>query len=608
MSTPIRSRSSIGATPSRNGFRPPSRLNSSRGSISSGSVVTSPTRSRPNSSFNLSRPTTPFKEPYTGTITVSIRPNPVNIDNNSNWLISNNTILNTQDQNIQFQFDNIFKTQGGSNFSVYQSCCSPIVDQFLNQGFNGTVFAYGMTGSGKTYSIKGVTEDPGFIELTINDIFRFIENNQGSYKYGLNFSYLEIYNEKINDLLNLNNVDLKIRDDLSGDKKIVSLTTTPIQSRSQCLELIRKGEINRKTSSTDFNARSSRSHSILQIKLTKIDILNNLETKSTLSLCDLAGSERASSSLERRKEGSYINKSLLALSNVINKLSTNSIDHIPYRDSKLTRLLQPALSGSSLISILCTIQLNSQYQSETINTLRFAARAKDIVMSVEKNTSSQLTNNVIQDLNNIIEQQRNEIERLKSQQGKSTTTPTSVDSAEVKILYEKLDHLTRLTDLQKTETILIKNDVLNDILGSEIDKSQIVMHNIEDFYKRISYEQQEYKSYIEILESKLRNQENKSNNDFAMDILKEQEEEIINLKEQLRDKDQIIKSLSNTTKLRKLVESNNNQNHATPDFKRPIINIVTGKENDISNLKEFQISPKPPKSNFNVIEMDMETF
>ena len=196
------------------------------------------------------------------------------------------------------------------------------------------------------------------------------------------------------------------------------MTSASITSKQQLLQLIKRGDTNRKTSATDFNARSSRSHSILQIKLKVIDILTETELKSTLSLCDLAGLERAATSLERRKEGSYINKSLLALSNVINKLSSSTLEHIPYRDSKLTRLLQPALSGSSLVLILCTIHMGGNQQSvqqcvaETYKTLRFAARAKDIVINVERNTGRRMDGDsakMIQELNSIIEQQNKKL-------------------------------------------------------------------------------------------------------------------------------------------------------------------------------------------------------
>ncbi|KAG7193670.1 uncharacterized protein KQ657_000355 [Scheffersomyces spartinae] len=595
--------------------------------------------SRPGSAMSTSRPSTPLhrpQEPYTGTISVSIRPNPHSIHplQPSPWIVNlyENLIANSTDGS-SFTFDNVFISDIGlTNRHVYEKSCSEIVQRFLTDGYNGTVFAYGMTGSGKTYSMKGNELDPGFVELAVNDLFNKIENETNSKTHTVAISYLEIYNEKIIDLLNPTNVaELKIRDDPVYGTKIIGITSPTIDSRDQLLKLLRRGDNNRKTSATDYNSRSSRSHAILQIRLTTIDLSNNTELNRTLSLCDLAGSEKAASSLERRKEGSYINKSLLALSTVINKLSVASHsllnDHIPYRDSKLTRLLQPALSGSSLVLILCTIHVGpgmsnlseSQYVSETYNTLRFAARAKDIVMNVESNKSTRLgpggdSDRFIADLQRTIESQRLEINMLKVNLSISSniSTETLVGNnnntvnlesyaeieAENKVLNEKLEHLTRLTNLQKTETIILKNDTLNDLMGD--GSSQMMMANLEEFYKRVTYEVEEYTSYINLLESQLKqsykegaitagssNPPPPSPSSTVLErqlenSIKEKEDEIYNLKEMIKVKDHIIKSLTKTSKLRRLADATSNNNDTT--------SIKTDKENN----NEFSYRKKSP--------------
>lgn len=603
-------------------------------------------RSRPGSSLG-SRPSTPsFRaEPYTGSITVSIRPNPfTDSAATKNWHIEehSNTIVNLTD-NSSFGFDNVFPAATSvTNREVYDRSCSHIVKSFLHEGYNSTLFAYGMTGSGKTYSMKGEDHDPGFVRLAIDDIFQKIDLDASGRRYQLNASYLEIYNEKIIDLL-LNGMapsaDLKIRDDPEFGTKIVGVTCPDVLSKDHLLQLIRTGDAKRKTSATDYNARSSRSHSILQIRLHTLDPMTNTELRCTLSLCDLAGSERATSSAERRKEGAFINKSLLALSTVINKLSmvstatySTGFEHIPYRDSKLTRLLQPALSGSSLILILCTVHLgssqltvNQQFVSETNNTLRFAARAKDIVMTVKTNKKQTLgdgeAQKIIQDLKKTMESQKNEIQLLKLQ---TTTKSLSGGSsqpdnsgriaeleAENRVLHEKVEHLTRLADLQKTETVLLRNDALNDILGIDVDKLslQTMMSNLEEFYKRVNYEFDEYKSYVGHLEDQLRlaNQKLSLQAPIAShpaklfsekhyeDLLKDQEEEIWQLKEIIKDKDHIIHGLTKTSKLRRLVDSNT---ASTPDkAKRPSISSSNGllssdKENAFNEIREFNLSPK----------------
>lgn len=592
-----------------------------------------------------SRPSTPtFRpEPYTGSILVSIRPNPHTSDNSKNlvWKIEefSNTIINTQDTS-SYTFDNVFaSSMDVTNRAVYNRSCAELVHKFLNEGFNSTLFAYGMTGSGKTYSMRGEDHDPGFVRLAIDDIFNVLESPNLGRSYSLSVTYLEIYNEKIVDLLaNGNSItDLKIRDDPEYGVAIVGVCCTTVSSKQSLLQLIKSGDMKRKTSATDYNARLSRSHAILQLRLHTMDMAMNSEHKSILSLCDLAGSERATLCAERRKEGSYINKSLLALSTVINKLSLSSLsgnlDHIPYRDSKLTRLLQPSLSGLALILILCNVHLglnqsalNQQFATETANTLRFAARAKDIVLSVKKNRKQSIvdldTQRIIDELRRTVENQKNELAMFKLQNGGALALNGTPDNAaasqlqaEVKVLNEKIEHLKRLVDLNKTEAILLRNDALNDILGMDIDKNsqQLMMANLEEFYKRLSHEMEEYKHYNAKLENQLRlahqqlaaiSQSHQNRADKLSErqydaVLRLQEEEILLLKETLRDKNQIIQGLTKTSKLRRLVDTSNASTPPTiADYAKktspPTIRGSPDKENVVSEIRSFRLSPKKP--------------
>lgn len=604
--------------------------------------------SRPSSSFG-SRPSTPtFRpDPYTGSITVSIRPNPHTSGNSQNqiWLIEeySNTITNAQDSS-SYTFDNVFGASlDVTNRTVYNRSCAHIVNKFLHEGYNSTLFAYGMTGSGKTYSMRGEDHDPGFVRLAIDDIFNKIDSPNLGCSYALSVTYLEIYNEKIVDLLANGSAaysshsELKIRDYPEYGVKIMGVCSPTVSSKQSLLQLIKAGDLKRKTSATDYNARLSRSHAILQLRLHTIDMALNSEHKSTLSLCDLAGSERATLCAERRKEGSFINKSLLALSTVINKLSlastSGTMDHIPYRDSKLTRLLQPSLSGLALILILCNVHLGlsqsaltQQFVTETTNTLRFAARAKDILLSVKANRKLSIgdleAQKMIEDLKRTVENQKNELALLKLHPGASLPmSEQSGDSvvpqlqAEIKVLNEKIEHLNRLADLNKTEVILLRNDALNDILGMDIDKSsqQMMMANLEDFYKRLTHEMEQHKQYNQSLENQLRstyqqlaaatmadsNKTEKRSDRQYDSLLKLQEEEIMLLKETLRDKDQIIQGLTKTTKLRRLVDSSNSGGSpSVNDYaKRPTIpQAVTSldKENMVSEIRQFRLSPKKP--------------
>lgn len=583
-----------------------------------------PSKSRSGSSCG-SRPLSPSTrvESYTGTIKVSIRPNPLTASPSCRyWDIdeASCSIKNIAD-GVSYRFDNVFPAATEvTNREVYQRACSHLVRSFLEEGFNCTLFAYGMTGSGKTYSMRGEDHDPGFIRLAIDDIFATIQALGEAKKYKMSVSYLEIYNEKVIDLLGHGPVtlgNLQIREDSDFGTKIVGINCPVILSKDDLLRLIRLGDAKRKTSSTDYNMRSSRSHSIVQIRLKTVDVAANTCVNCTLSLCDLAGSEKATLSIERRKEGAFINKSLLALLTVINKLSllstsmTLSIDHIPYRDSKLTRLLQPALSGLSLILILCTVHLgpslpslSQQSVSETYNTLRFAARAKDIVMSVDTNRRVGLgvseNQRLVEHLRETIDAQKKEITALKlssaSFSGDEQTNKSLLASlqAELKMQNERIEHLTKLTDIQTMETMFLRNDVIKEILGGEVDKDllQKMMSNLEEFHGRVNYELSENRRYIEQLETQLKAAQQQvfvltrtglellAAGSVALVVL-EQEEEIRQLRETIADKDQIIHSLMKTSKLRRLADQNTNRSpdsHNVP-VKRAIYKPESEKEN-----------------------------
>jgi centromeric protein E len=301
------------------------------------------------------------------------------------------------------------------------------------EGYHGTVFAYGMTGTGKTFSMQGTATSPGVIPLAITDIFSYIRETP-SREFLLRVSYLEIYNEKIHDLLSTpaagalgpgvpQQEEIKLREDSKRGVYASPLKEEIVQSPTQLLRVIARGDHARRTSSTQFNARSSRSHAVVQIVVESREripgnsamgdnkrsgLLPGGVRVSTLSLIDLAGSERAAETKERRTEGSHINKSLLTLGTVIARLSGDKDKdgkptdkdgkHLPYRDSKLTRLLQGALSGDSLVSILCTIQIGSagsaaaanSHTGETLNTLKFASRAKNNIVSHAKKAEEAL--------------------------------------------------------------------------------------------------------------------------------------------------------------------------------------------------------------------------
>ncbi|GAB1310309.1 Kinesin-like protein kip2 [Madurella fahalii] len=370
-----------------------------------------------------------------GNVVVSVRVRPDAAGNESKvdgeWMVDGRrSLIGYRGKEVgDYFYDNVFTTHD-DNSKVYDHIAKRLVRRVM-EGYHGTVFAYGMTGTGKTFSMQGTASSPGVIPLAITDIFSYIRETP-SREFLLRVSYLEIYNEKIHDLLSMptgNGVganqqqeEIKLREDSKRGVYASPLKEEIVQSPTQLLRVIARGDQARRTASTQFNARSSRSHAVVQIVVESRERVPGSaagESRrqglppggvrvSTLSLIDLAGSEKAAESKERRQEGSHINKSLLTLGTVIAKLSEQKDKdgkaadkdgkHLPYRDSKLTRLLQGALSGNSLVSILCTIQIGAAgsaaagntHTNETLNTLKFASRAKNSIVSHAKRAEEAL--------------------------------------------------------------------------------------------------------------------------------------------------------------------------------------------------------------------------
>ncbi|KAJ2905125.1 Kinesin-related protein 11 [Zalerion maritima] len=366
-----------------------------------------------------------------------------------------------------YYYDNVFSTHD-NNSRVYDCIAKRLVRRVM-EGYHGTVFAYGMTGTGKTFSMQGTASSPGVIPLAITDIFSYIRETP-SREFLLRVSYLEIYNERIHDLLSMSTTnagaqqeEIKLREDAKRGVYASPLKEEIVQSPTQLLRVIARGDQARRTASTQFNARSSRSHAVVQIVVEsrervsgtsegpskRTGLLPGGVRVSTLSLIDLAGSEKAAETKERRQEGSHINKSLLTLGTVISKLSEykdkgkgggDSTKHLPYRDSKLTRLLQGALSGNSLVSILCTIACGSagssasanSHATETLNTLKFAARAKNCIISHAKKAEEALGAGGDGGARVLLERYRMEILELRGQLGTQAKENTKKAEAEEK--------------------------------------------------------------------------------------------------------------------------------------------------------------------------------
>ncbi|EGV63022.1 kinesin-domain-containing protein, partial [Yamadazyma tenuis ATCC 10573] len=321
----------------------------------------------------------------------------------------------------RFVFDQLFDTHA-SQTEVFSTTTKPLLDSILD-GFNATVFAYGATGCGKTHTISGTPDDPGIIFLTMKELYCRMDEMSESKVFDVSFSFLEIYNETIKDLLdpNTNQKKLVIREDTNNKVFVANLSSHKPQSVEEVMDLILKGNKNRTCSPTEANATSSRSHAVLQINViqrNKSMELSQEHVFATLSIIDLAGSERASATKNRGirlNEGANINKSLLALGNCINALcDPRKRNHIPYRDSKLTRLLKFSLGGNCKTVMIVCVSPSSQHYDETLNTLKYADRAKMIKTKLIRNQHN-LDRHVGSYLK-MITQQKTEIEELKHKQ------------------------------------------------------------------------------------------------------------------------------------------------------------------------------------------------
>ncbi|XP_078086771.1 kinesin-like protein KIF28 [Mustelus asterias] len=256
------------------------------------------------------------------------------------------------------------------------------------KGYNATLLAYGQTGSGKSYSMIGYGPDRGIIPLTCDELFKAIQQNQELDKqYQIYFSMLEIYNEKVIDLLSKSKQPggLKVRESPQRGFYVEDLRSVPCESSQQVEQLLKEGNKKRITASTNINMSSSRSHMIITVRFKQVFLKDNLTKQSDINLVDLAGSERqraSGSEGDRLREGSAINLSLTTLGNVISALAEiamgKKVLHVPYRNSTLTKLLQSALGGNSKTMMIATVSPADICFEETLSTLRYAERTKDI--------------------------------------------------------------------------------------------------------------------------------------------------------------------------------------------------------------------------------------
>jgi kinesin family protein 18/19 len=314
--------------------------------------------------------------------------------------------LRSQQQQLnEYGFDSVFD-ESSTQQEVYASTAQPFVPSLL-KGLNVTVFAYGATGAGKTHTMLGNTRcdessnrvgaEGGIIPNTVADLFVQIESKRESASHGetwtVTCTFVEIYNEQVYDLLEPNGRVLQLREDQEkGIVVVAGVNETVANTAKAVMDLLSRGNGNRKTEATMANQVSSRSHAVLQLTLRhckRVESGREIAVESKLSLIDLAGSERASATNNRGArllEGANINKSLLALANCINALASNAgagggakRTNVKYRDSRLTHLLKSSLEGGNCcLVMIANINPSDATFEDSHNTLKYANRAKNI--------------------------------------------------------------------------------------------------------------------------------------------------------------------------------------------------------------------------------------
>ncbi|KAL5557934.1 hypothetical protein UlMin_034145 [Ulmus minor] len=426
-------------------------------------------------------------------ILVSVRLRPLNdkelaTNDASDWeCINNNTIIiknSLTERSLvptAYSFDRVFGSDCPTK-QVYEEGAKEVILSVVN-GINSSIFAYGQTSSGKTYTMNGITEH------AVADIYNYIDTHIDR-DFVLKFSAMEIYNEAVRDLLSVDGAPLRLLDDPEKGTVVERLTEEVLLDRDHLLELLSICEAQRRIGETTLNETSSRSHQIVRLTIESTareyqGIGRSSTLAATVNFVDLAGSERASQTLSagaRLKEGCHINRSLLTLGTVIRKLSKGGNAHIPYRDSKLTRILQNSLGGNARTAVICTLSPAHSHIEQSRNTLFFASCAKEVTTNAKVNLM--MSDKVL------VKQLQKELAKMENELRSLTSKPVTSDSAallkERELLIEQMakeiQDLTRQRDLAESQVETILRSVGEDVprsderLGSELSRGSSHLH------------------------------------------------------------------------------------------------------------------------------------
>ena len=520
-----------------------------------------------------------------------------------------------------YTFDHIFDMDSTQD-DVYKISAVPAVESLIS-GFNSTIFAYGQTGTGKTYTMEGFSYDylspkKGLIPRAIENIFKYIENNSNSNTtFIIRVTYLQIYNESIDDLLKSEKKHLTIRENHKKGIYVEGLSEWAVCSPNDIYALLEKGAQNRTKAHTNMNDVSSRSHAVFTIILEQMKSFKGKKKFKCgkLNMVDLAGSERvklSGASGKQLDESRRINKSLSALGNVINALTDPKIKHIPYRDSKLTRLLQNSLGGNCKTSMIAMISPYDGSFNESISTLNFAKRAKSIRIKAHINEEvnqnaliSQYENELnrlrkeLEEKNEIINNntfiKKIEMEKLQAEKDKNEALQ-ALEKASLRFLQEREEkrklekkieimkfqmipggQKIKIEDTPEFKTLLQKHQIL---LQKDFNEK---LNDLEKEKELIQISKEQVDSYNDLLNKQKETMESLTSN------LKEKEDNINHLNEMIDSYEKIINEQDNIIEIKnqriKLLENILIKNNVS--FPKDTIiqtNFFNDKDNNKTNL------------------------
>ncbi|XP_020621415.1 kinesin-like protein KIF27 [Orbicella faveolata] len=476
-----------------------------------------------------------------------------------------------------FTFDYVFPPKT-TQADVYDKCVEPLVKSCM-EGYNATVFAYGQTSSGKTYTIGGTNsaglleEEYGIILRAVKQLFQIMEENKHKTAFVVTVSYIEIYMEELRDLLDVDtsSKDIYVREDDKGNTVIVGATEQPVHTADEVMSCLDSGSAGRQVGTTNMNEHSSRSHTIFTLYIEQKPLIEEEQVDdftdykyAKFHFVDLAGSERAHRTGnvgERFKESVFINSGLLSLGNVISALadSKKKVIHVPYRDSKVTRLLKDSLGGNSRTLMITCLSPCAADFAENLNSLKYATRARNIRNKPIVNRDPQNTR--LAEMQNEIQALREELQRRR---GSSVGSGGTVEDAErIKSLEDELERSRGACDTYKQLIVdalsqlkaLHKAGVMSNNQANQFDR---LVKAVEQVKSRPIWTPNTARQQQADLVEHLKKELNKYKEDLSSDeeIFAEKTKEIESLKENVRkleeEKAKLINQLQETqTRLKK---------------------------------------------------------